>query len=75
MDDLKPLLPGKLHGLGRMGDDGLRTGDKSKNPHLAMRRSLVRIVVTRIARIITCRDRRAHGGRIHPDLLAYLNQQ
>jgi len=29
-----------------------------------MSRSLARIVVTRIARIVTCRDGREHGGRI-----------
>ena len=38
MDDLKWLLPGKFHCLGCIGDDGLRAGDKSKNPHLAIER-------------------------------------
>jgi hypothetical protein len=38
VDDLKPLLPGKLHGLGRNGNDNLRTGDNFKNPHLAIER-------------------------------------
>jgi hypothetical protein len=38
MDDLKLLLPGKLHRLGRNGDDGLRTGNNSKNSHLAIQR-------------------------------------
>jgi len=28
--------PGKVHGLGRIGDDGIRTGDNSKNLHLAV---------------------------------------
>jgi hypothetical protein len=38
MDDLKWLLPGKFHGFGGMGDDGIRAGDKSKNPLLAIER-------------------------------------
>jgi hypothetical protein len=38
MDDLKRLLSGKLDGLDRNGDDGIRSGSNSKNPHLAIQR-------------------------------------
>jgi hypothetical protein len=38
MNDLKPLLPANPTALAALGEDGLRTGDKIKNPYLAIQR-------------------------------------
>lgn len=37
VDDLKLFFPRKFHGLGRVGDDGISSGDESKNAFLEIK--------------------------------------